>query len=192
MSNVKDEEVKNSILEAAKIVFQKWGLNKATMEDIAKEAGKGKSTLYYYFKSKDEIFEVLSVTEMNNVIAKARAMLSTEKTVKDKLKKYITLVLGEIKTTISINPLVRGDIKGNKVFIESLRKKMDVFESQVIAELLEEGVAAGEFTFISKEKLSKAANVLVGMIRGLEVYLFVDNDDYEAIDIATKIISGGI
>jgi AcrR family transcriptional regulator len=43
MANMKDGDVKNSILEAAKRVFQKWGLNKTTMEDIAHEAGKGKS-----------------------------------------------------------------------------------------------------------------------------------------------------
>ncbi|PKN72465.1 MAG: TetR/AcrR family transcriptional regulator, partial [Deltaproteobacteria bacterium HGW-Deltaproteobacteria-10] len=57
----KDEEVKQAIKAAAKRVFAKWGLNKTTMEDIAGEAGKGKSTLYYYFKSKEEIFETVAI-----------------------------------------------------------------------------------------------------------------------------------
>jgi len=52
MDAKKDELIKAAIIEAARRVFQKWGLKKSTMEDIAEEAGKGKSTLYYYFKSK--------------------------------------------------------------------------------------------------------------------------------------------
>ena len=68
----KDEEVKKEIIEAAKVVFQKWGLKKTTMEDIAKEAGKGKSTLYYYFKSKEEIFEMLAKAEINNILYKSK------------------------------------------------------------------------------------------------------------------------
>ena len=51
----KDDIIRADILRAAEALFQKWGLKKTTMEDIAKEAGKGKSTLYYYFKSKAEI-----------------------------------------------------------------------------------------------------------------------------------------
>ena len=87
---------------------------------------------------------------------------------------------------------MKGDIKGNKEFYENLRKRMDVIEGEVITEILEEGFAAGEFTFITKEQLSKAVKVIVGIIRGLELYLFVDNEDLEAIDMATKIISGGV
>ena len=41
------------------------------MEDIAHEAGKGKSTLYYYYKSKDEIFEAMITDEFSNIIIKA-------------------------------------------------------------------------------------------------------------------------
>lgn len=43
----KDDLVKTSFLQAAEKLFQRWGINKTTMEDIAREAGKGKSTLYY-------------------------------------------------------------------------------------------------------------------------------------------------
>ena len=117
MNNInKDEEVKNSILEAAKRVFQKWGLNKTTMEDIAHEAGKGKSTLYYYYKSKDEIFETLAMMELNGCISKANSAVAELKTAKEMLRKYITVMLIEIKKTVSIYPLVRAKSKEIKNF----------------------------------------------------------------------------
>lgn len=47
---------KERILEGALQVFQKNGLEGATMDHIAQEAGFGKATLYYYFSSKEEVF----------------------------------------------------------------------------------------------------------------------------------------
>jgi AcrR family transcriptional regulator len=188
----KDEEVKNSILEAAKRVFQKWGLNKTTMEDIAHEAGKGKSTLYYYFKSKDEIFESLIMDELKSIIIKATTSVNIVSSSKEKLKKYIATMLTEMKKTVSIYPLIKGEIKGNKEFIAKLRKQLDDKEESIIMEILKQGLKSGEFNFLNETELSKAANVIVGVIRGLEFYLFFDIDDDEKIDIITRMIAEGI
>jgi AcrR family transcriptional regulator len=50
------EARKQRILTGALRVFQKKGLDGATMDEIAREAGFGKGTLYYYFESKEEVF----------------------------------------------------------------------------------------------------------------------------------------
>jgi len=193
MSNLnKDEEVKNSILEAAKRVFQKWGLNKSTMEDIAHEAGKGKSTLYYYYKSKDEIFETLAMMELNNCIIKANSAVVELKTAREMLRKYITVMLIEIKKTVSIYPLVKGEIKGNKEFLDMIRKQMHTKEATIVEGILKLGLQSGEFHFLDETEINKVANVIVSVLRGLLLYLFLDNDDYEQIDIVTKLISEGI
>lgn len=61
---VKDDIVKADILKAAEKLFQQFGLRKTTMEDIAKAMGKGKSTLYYYYNNKEEIFDAVVMKEM--------------------------------------------------------------------------------------------------------------------------------
>jgi AcrR family transcriptional regulator len=48
---------KGQILDAAISVFSENGFSDASIEDIAREAGVGKGTIYLYFKSKDEIFK---------------------------------------------------------------------------------------------------------------------------------------
>jgi AcrR family transcriptional regulator len=188
----KEDIAKQEILEAAKRVFQKWGLNKTTMEDIAHEAGKGKSTLYYYFKSKDEIFELLVKAEFNNIINKGKDFISQINSSKEKLKKYISTTLNEIKNTVSLFSLVRGEIKGNKESLEKLRNYLDSEEELIIKEILKGGLSSKEFNFLEEKDLTKAANVIVGVIRGLQTYLFLDNDDNEKIDIVTRMISEGI
>jgi AcrR family transcriptional regulator len=52
-------KTKKSIFEAAIAIFSRCGYNGATMEDIALEARVAKGTLYYHFKSKEEIFNFI-------------------------------------------------------------------------------------------------------------------------------------
>ncbi len=56
---IEREARKNLIIIGALKVFKTKGLEHATMDDIAHEADFGKATLYYYFKSKDEIFNTI-------------------------------------------------------------------------------------------------------------------------------------
>ena len=65
----KDDTIREEIMEHAQILFRQFGLKKTTMEDIAKSMGKGKSTLYYYFCSKEEIFDAVILKEMGEVFA---------------------------------------------------------------------------------------------------------------------------
>ncbi len=64
----KDELMIREILSTAKMLFAQHGLKKTTMEDIANAMGKGKSTLYYYFPGKTEIFEAVVDEEMKNLV----------------------------------------------------------------------------------------------------------------------------
>lgn len=55
---------RNNILEAAKRLFIEKGTAGTTMDDIAREADYSKTTLYAYFKSKDEIFSYIVYENM--------------------------------------------------------------------------------------------------------------------------------
>ncbi len=50
-----DPERRKQILEAAHRLFIRYGFRKATMDEIAEEAGVGKGTIYYYFRSKKDL-----------------------------------------------------------------------------------------------------------------------------------------
>lgn len=188
----RDKEVESAIKDAARRVFIKWGLNKTTMEDIAQEAGKGKSTLYYYFKSKEDIFETVAVDELNSIYNKARAAIEQIDSPKDRLKAYIAATVNEIKNTVSIYSFIKGEVKGNKVLIDNIRKKADEIEEAIIVDILKQGLDRNEFNFLKKTELHKAAKVIVGIIRGMQLYLFLENDDSETMDIAVRLLVEGI
>lgn len=50
------EEKKKEIIEKAKIVFAKRGYHNTSLSHISKKCGMGRTTIYQYFKNKDEIF----------------------------------------------------------------------------------------------------------------------------------------
>jgi AcrR family transcriptional regulator len=61
------------LVEAAARVFQRKGLNAAKLEDIAKEVGKDRASLYYYTSGKEELFqEVVEEAVSDNVKAVER------------------------------------------------------------------------------------------------------------------------
>lgn len=64
------EERHSGIVEAAERVFSARGMGYTTMDQIAREAGVSKGTLYLYFKNKDEIFLTMSVDAISELRAR--------------------------------------------------------------------------------------------------------------------------
>ena len=49
-------KTRQKLVDVARQLFAKNGLENTTMNDIAMQSGKGRRTLYTYFKSKEEIY----------------------------------------------------------------------------------------------------------------------------------------
>ena len=188
----KDDKTRGEILQAAERVFQKWGINKTTMEDIAGEAGKGKSTLYYYYKSKEEIFDAVVVLEFGKILEKARRATDDAASSKEKLIKYLIVSIHEMKNRINAYTIIREEIKRNKNFIEKLREFFDSQEEKFIGEILKHGVENKEFNFFKIYEVKAATKTILGIIHALELYLLLENDDTAQIDIAIKLIANGL
>ncbi|MCC8123538.1 MAG: TetR/AcrR family transcriptional regulator [Oscillospiraceae bacterium] len=69
---------KESIAAAADTLFSGRGMDKTTMDDIAREAHYSKATLYTYFKSKDEIFYYNVLDGMKLLHARLQSTLKKE------------------------------------------------------------------------------------------------------------------
>lgn len=68
-------ERNEQILLAAAVVFARLGFQAARMEDIAREAGLSKGSLYLYFSSKDAIIAGLRTVFFGRQLDDARAVL---------------------------------------------------------------------------------------------------------------------
>lgn len=60
------------ILDAAETLILRWGYNKTNVEDIAKEAGVGKGTIYLHWKTREDLFRTLIKREQLKTAADFR------------------------------------------------------------------------------------------------------------------------
>lgn len=66
------------ILDAAAVLIQRWGYNKTNVEDIAKQAGVGKGTIYLHWKTRDELFRALIRRERLEMAADFKQRISRD------------------------------------------------------------------------------------------------------------------
>ena len=188
----KDDIIRADILRAAESLFQKWGLKKTTMEDIAKEAGKGKSTLYYYYKSKPDILLAVLDVQIVRIIEKARQEADKQKTAKAKLMAYVSTTFREIRDTMTLFDVLRGEVKIDKEFIRNTRKKYDILDEQIMRSILEYGFQRKEFKAASAKNIDGITRALLGIKMSLLINVFVENDDQELIRLILDLMSGGL
>lgn len=105
----KEEIIREEVITAAQQLFQRYGFAKTTMEDIAKAMGRGKSTLYYYYKSKDDIFKDVILHETNEVLTAVLEVCEQNGTAQEKLFRYISTLLNKIRTTVSLYEVMKKE-----------------------------------------------------------------------------------
>jgi AcrR family transcriptional regulator len=184
----KEEAVKQKILESADIVFQRQGLNRTTMEDIAKQSGKGKSTLYHYFKSKDEIlFEIIN-REKNNFFEIVQNAISKEAMAIKKLEVFYLQKFAALKKVTNLYNILLQETKeaiSQKGSISIWRNQYNEKEIMIIKSILQYGIVTGEFKIFKEEELDHLAFIFTSTQRAIELDLLL----YDKIDEIEKYIS---
>lgn len=85
----KDSSTEAKILEAAKIVFMKYGLYGARMQDIADTAGINKALLHYYFRSKEKLFDRIFESALERYFSNMQVWTDESLNLKEKIFKFI-------------------------------------------------------------------------------------------------------
>lgn len=180
----KQKLVQQKIVKIASIVFGKFGFRKATIDDIAHAAGMGKSSIYYYFKSKEDIFEAVVLKEADELsLQLVKNVINTNDNPKEKIRNYVLIRMRYLKEMVNFFDTLKNDYFKNLAFTERIRKKYDREEEQFISKILEEGVNQGIF----KVRNTKfAAVVLVTFLKGLENSLLI-NDDMSINDLEANL-----
>ncbi|MHC1704646.1 MAG: TetR/AcrR family transcriptional regulator [Tenuifilaceae bacterium] len=84
------KETEIQILDAARKVFIRKGLDGARMQEIADEAKINKALLHYYFRSKDKLFEMIFQEEIGKFFPKMVEMMSSQDiSFEDKIRTFV-------------------------------------------------------------------------------------------------------
>lgn len=179
-SMVDIEKTKNEIIEIARDIFARFGFKKTTMEEIAKAMKKAKSSLYYYFQSKEEIFHMVLEQEANVLREKIEKAVGQEDTPQGKLRAYILTRMRGLKQLANFYSALKDEYLENYKFIERLRKKYDEEEAEMISKILKEGINKGIFEI---KDLDMTTLAILIALKGFEVWIFQGNTRWTEKDI---------
>lgn len=165
MYNLKKENRKDTIISAARRLFSRFGLEKTTMEDIAKATKKAKSSLYYYFKGKEEVFAEVINREMHVLKKIIKDGIEKEDSSHAKLKKFVSIRMKYLKEKSDHYTSIRDEYLKHYEFIENLREEYSNWEIAEIKSILQFGIENGELEITDIELISKS---IFFAIKGLE------------------------
>ncbi|KAF0199487.1 MAG: transcriptional regulator [Bacteroidetes bacterium] len=168
------DEVKEAIVNVARHIFSRFGFKKTTMDEIAVASRKGKSSIYYYFSSKEDIFR--AVVEKEASILKQELVKATKDagSPSQKLKIHVLVRMRSMEKLANFYSAIKDDYLSHLDFIDNIRKKYDQEEIQMMESILTEGVENGMFEI---EDTSLAAIAIVTALKGMEIPLFWDVEE---------------
>lgn len=136
-------------------VFLKKGFQETPMREIAEAAGLGKSTLYDYFKTKDEILIYFFEDQLNDMTEEAQKIalqnLSADKRLRQVMEKHIEYLLANKKLFLKLSQ------ESQRLKPESQKKiqeKRHAYQDLIRA-LIEEGIREGVFRKINALLLAR-------------------------------------
>ena len=182
------------LVDVARQLFAKNGVDNTTMNDIAVASTKGRRTLYTYFKSKEEIYVAVVESELDK-LSEALDKVAAEKIAPDlKILKLIETHLDAIKLIVRRNGSLRASFFRDIWQVERVRRNLNLHEIALFKQVLTEGNNMGLFEVDNVDIL---ADILHYCVKGIEVpyirgKIGDDLDDRQGWEYVAKIVYGAL
>ncbi len=164
-------KTRQKLLEVARELFAHKGLETTTMNDIAAASGRGRRTLYTYFRNKEDIYYAVIEEELERLSEKLDATAEMAVEPEEKIFAMIYSHLSMIRDTVARNGTLRAEFFRNIWMVEKVRKAFDEEERRILVRVLQEGMEKGRFRVENAELL---ADIIHYSVKGLEVPYIYD------------------
>lgn len=197
---IKDEVFQEQVIRAAQLLFQQYGLHKVTMDDVAKAVGKGRSSLYYYYKSKEEILDAVMDVEIREILTETAQAVNKVSTLEQKIRVFcMTRLRFSQKRKALYNSMDVGMNADEMSYYtkvkHAIHKRYRKEESVLLRQILTYGIEKGEIRDMDQKDQDILTFVLLSSLNGLKREMVIENDFSRmepAIETLTNLIIRGI
>jgi len=183
-------DVKNLIIKSATLFFSKYGFHKTTMDEIARHIHKAKGVLYYYFKSKEELFNEVLRQELDHVKTELGKITHSDEDSLTILKKYILTRLKLLSTAVNYHETLKADFFEKYDFVKGVRDDFTKFEYNQLTNIMSKGKKEG---YLEIKNIQTNVNVFMMLLNSIELPLFLQNKfaEYEDTieELATMVLN---
>lgn len=182
------------LVDVARQLFAKKGVEDTTMNDIAQASKKGRRTLYTYFKSKEQIYMAVVESELEMLSTQMEKAASKPVSPDKKILELIMTHLDAIKMVVYRNGTLRADFFRDIWRVEAMRKEFDRKETALFRHVLHEGKEQNLFDI---DNVEITADILHYCIKGIEVpyirgQIGEELDDETGWRYVAKIVYGAL
>lgn len=153
------------LVDVARQLFAKMGVENTTMNDIAVASQKGRRTLYTYFKSKEDIYLAVVESELDILSETMKRVSEKAISADEKLMEMIYTHLDTVKEVVYRNGTLRADFFRDTWRVEAVRKRFDANQVQLFKSVLREGMETELFRI---DDVDMTGELLYYCIKGIE------------------------
>lgn len=178
MSNSQDlkDPFKEDILNGARELFERFGFKKTTMEDIARQVGKSKSALYYYYKTKEEIFEAVILRDIEASQMLVAEAVKKEGSATSRFRVLFTTLLEDVKQKANKFGIFKSDLYENHFLFDNIIKKRDSYIEDLIKDILILGISQHEVKMMNTAEMSLWATMINITLKATAHKIFLEDD----------------
>ena len=133
-------DTREQLLEVACQTFAKFGYKKTTLDDIAALSGKGKTAIYYYFNSRDDIYKAVLEKEIMLALQSIRQAIASSNANEDKVRAYIEsrMTIGS-QTPVMNEALHEVKLKNSELVDEVVTRYANE-KVKILTQILQDGI----------------------------------------------------
>lgn len=145
MRVVKDaEERRNEILDVAEELFGSKGFDQTSTNDILEKVGIARGTLYYHFKSKEDILDAM-IERMNNQLLAVAAKIASQQTIPVLERLVRTIMALNVDNSLGNEVMQQVHKPQNALMHQKMQEKLVSGITPIVTKLVEEGISQGMF-----------------------------------------------
>lgn len=182
---VDKEEKRKEILNAARKIFSQKGFASTKIEDVAREAGIGKGTVYEYFRSKNDIFFAL-FEEIKAEFHKRVFIMKPKSPPQERLEKYIISALASFEEWKDMSHILLDFWAEHKSKSSAHFRFDELYRvaRENLSALIKEGIKKGDFKKIDP---SLTASMLIALIDGLLLQWVFNPKSFSLREIGSNV-----
>ena len=164
---------RNQILDAATKVFVRQGFQHARMDDIVEESGLSKGTLYWYFKSKEDIINAILHRLFTGDLENLESLVQAEGTASERLVQLTNDRVIGLKRMSSLVPIIFDfyAVAVHQQWVQQFIGEYFKHFRTLLEDLIQQGIDTGEFRPVNA---TKAAISLASLYEGLTLHWLMD------------------
>lgn len=191
---INSAQKREQILKVASSLIAKFGYSKITLDDIARVLKIKKTTLYYYYRNKDQIIEEVVRSEKSKYLKALQEHLAQKQETCAKIQEYIKTKLDYLKEALNLYDFSTSAFLELSIKIHSIIKETHAEEVKILTSIINDGITKKELVPCNATKIAESIVAISEAIKYKELYTanlpYMNDMDFDKVENDINYILG--